>query len=65
MPLKKPANKTRMFWALLKAQVYSYFEYHLRRRLEAEDSEFPDNDLIDLVLSDIGLQYISKQAIHT
>jgi hypothetical protein len=28
----------------------SYFEHHSRRRLETEDSEVPDNKIIELVL---------------
>jgi hypothetical protein len=28
------------------------------RRLEVEDSEVPDNELIELVLRDVGLEYI-------
>jgi hypothetical protein len=52
-----------MFQTLLKGLALSYFEYHLRRRLEAEDSEIPDNELIKLVLRDIGLEYIHKNAI--
>jgi hypothetical protein len=51
-----------MFQTLLKAQALSYFENHLRWRLEAEDSELPDNDLIELVLRDVGLEYIPKRA---
>jgi hypothetical protein len=43
MPLKKPADKTRMFRNCLKGQALSYFEHHLIRRLEAEDSDIPDN----------------------
>jgi hypothetical protein len=43
IPMKEPADKTRMFWTLLKVQALSYFEHHLMRRLEAEDSEVPDN----------------------
>jgi hypothetical protein len=31
--------------------------------LEAEDSEVPDNELIELVLRDVGLEYIPKR--HT
>jgi hypothetical protein len=27
----------------LKGQALSYFEHHLMRRLEAEDSDVPDN----------------------
>jgi hypothetical protein len=63
-PLNEPDDIIRMFWTLLKVQALSYFEHHLRRRLEAEDSELPDNDLIELVLRDIGLEYIPKCAIH-
>jgi hypothetical protein len=32
----------------------------MRKRLEAEDSEVPDNELIELVLRDVGLEYITK-----
>jgi hypothetical protein len=31
--------------------------------LEAEDSEVPDNELIELVLRDVGLEYIPKRNI--
>jgi hypothetical protein len=48
----------------LKGQALSYFEHHLMRRLEAEDSEVPDNELIKLVLRDVGLEYIPKCAIR-
>jgi hypothetical protein len=34
------------------------------RRLEAEESDVPDNELIELVLRDVGLEYISKRAIR-
>jgi hypothetical protein len=63
MPMKEPANKTRMFRTLLKCQALSYFEHHLMRKLEEEDSEVPDNELIELVLRDVGLEYIPKRAI--
>jgi hypothetical protein len=63
MPMKEPADKTRMFRTLLKAQALSYFEHHLMRRLETEDSDVPDNKLIELVLRDVGLEYIPKRAI--
>jgi hypothetical protein len=64
MPMKDPAYKTKMFWTLLKGQASSYFEHHLMRRLEAEDSEVSDNELIELVLRDVFLEYIPKCAIH-
>jgi hypothetical protein len=34
------------------------------RRLEAEDSDVPDKELIEIVLRDVGLEYIPKHAIH-
>jgi hypothetical protein len=43
MPMKEPADKTKMFRTLLKGQALSYFEHHLMRRLEVEDSNVPDN----------------------
>jgi hypothetical protein len=50
MLMREPADKTKMFRTLLKGQDLSYFEHHLMRRLEAEDSDVPDNELIELVL---------------
>jgi hypothetical protein len=64
MPMKELANKIRIFLTLLKEQVFSYFEHHPRRRLEAEDSEVPDNELIELVLRDVGLDYMPERAIR-
>jgi hypothetical protein len=40
MPMKEPADKTRMFRTLLKGQILFYFEHQVRKRVEAEDSEF-------------------------
>jgi hypothetical protein len=56
IPMKEPAEITIMFWTLLKGQALSYFEHQLMRRLEAEDSDVPDNELIELVLRDLGLE---------
>jgi hypothetical protein len=53
MPLKEPADKTQMFRTLLKRQALSYFEHHSRKRLDAEDSDIPDNDLLELVIRDL------------
>jgi hypothetical protein len=64
MPMKESADKTSMFQTLLKGQALSYFEHHLMRRLEAEDSDVPDNQVIKLVLRDVGLEYIPKRAIR-
>jgi hypothetical protein len=62
--LKEPADKTRIFWIVLKGQALSYFEYHLRKRVDAEDSEVPDNELIELVLRDVGLEFIPKHTMN-
>ena len=64
MDLSEPADKGKMVRTLLKGQALSHFEHHLRKRLEAEDSELPDNDLLELVLRDVGLEYIPKTAIR-
>jgi hypothetical protein len=65
MPMKEPADKTMMFWTLLvKGQALSYFEHHFRKRVDAEDPVLPDNELIELVIRDVGLEYIPKRAIH-
>jgi hypothetical protein len=54
MPMKEPAVKTRKFRTLLKGQALSYFEHHLMRRLDEKDSDVPDNELIEIVLRDLG-----------
>jgi hypothetical protein len=64
IPMKEPANKTRIFRTLLKDQALSFFEDYLRKKVEAGDSEVPDNELIELVLRDVGLEYIPKHTIH-
>jgi hypothetical protein len=53
IPLKESADKTRIFRTLLKGQALSYFEHNLRRRLDAEESELPDNELIVLVIREL------------
>jgi hypothetical protein len=64
VPMKELADKTKMIHNLLKGQALSHFEHHFSRRLEAEDSEPPDNELIELVLRDVGLEYIPKCCIY-
>ena len=64
MSIREPADKSKMVRTLLKGQALSYFEHHLKKRLEAEDSELPDNDLLELVMRDVGLEYIPKSAIR-
>jgi hypothetical protein len=53
-----------MLRTFLKRQALSHFDHHLRERLDAEDDELPDNDLNELVLHDVGLEYIPKSAIR-
>jgi hypothetical protein len=62
--MKELADNTRMFRTLLKGQASSYFEHHLMRRLEAEDSEVPGNELIELVIRYVCLEYIPKCTIR-
>jgi hypothetical protein len=64
MPMKEPAEKNMMLQILLKSQALLYFEHHLMRRLETEDSDVPDNELIELVLRGEGLEYIPKYAMN-
>jgi hypothetical protein len=64
IPMKESADITRMFRTLLRGQALSYFEHHLMRRLEAEDSGVPDNELIEVVLRDVGLEYTPKHTIR-
>jgi hypothetical protein len=63
IPLKEPAEKTRMFRTLLRGQALSYFEHHLMRRLEAEDSDVPDKELIELMLRGVDLEYCPKRSM--
>jgi hypothetical protein len=63
MPMKEPAEKPKIIRTLLKGEALSFYDYHLRSRVEAEDSEVPDSELTELVLRDIGLNYINKRAI--
>jgi hypothetical protein len=41
-----------MFPTWLKEQDFSWFENHLRSRLEAEDADLPDNETIELVIKE-------------
>jgi hypothetical protein len=41
--MKETADKNRMFWTFLKDQALSYFEYHLKKKVEEEDSSVPEN----------------------
>jgi hypothetical protein len=62
MPLKYSTDKSTMFSTLLKSHALSFFELHLKRRLEAKDSELSYNDLIELGFRDMNLEYISRRS---
>jgi hypothetical protein len=64
MTLKEPADKSKVVMTLLRGQALSYIEHHLKRRLDAEYAELPDNMQLELVLHDVGLEYIPKSAIR-
>jgi hypothetical protein len=64
MPLKEPDDKSMILRTLLKGQALLYLEHHLRKRLDAEDVELPDDDLLELVIRDIGLEYIHRCTIR-
>jgi hypothetical protein len=64
MPMKEPADKTRMFQTLMKGLALFYVENHLIGILEVEDSDVSINERIELVLRDVGSEYIPKPAIH-
>jgi hypothetical protein len=64
MPMKEPNEKIRLFWTLLKGQAFSYFEHHLMRKLGVEDSNVLENELIELILRHLGLEYIPKRTIR-
>jgi hypothetical protein len=49
MPMKEHAENSRIFQTLLKGQALYYFEHHLMRRSEAEDSDVSDNKLIEFL----------------
>jgi hypothetical protein len=51
MPMKESDDKNWTFWKLLERQALS-----LRKSVEAEASEVPDNELIELVFRDVGLE---------
>jgi hypothetical protein len=62
--LEESADKTRMFWTLLKDQALSYFEHHLTRRMEAEESDAPDNGIKETVLKCTNLSMARIYSNH-
>jgi hypothetical protein len=64
MPLKETSERTKMIWTLLKGRALAQFDYHLSKQVCAEDIELPDHELLELVIRDLGLDYISRLAIR-
>jgi hypothetical protein len=46
-----------MLQTLLNGQALSYFEHNFRRRLEADVSELPDNDLIEVLFRELYIDF--------
>jgi hypothetical protein len=65
MPLKNPNHNTKMLWNLMRSQDLPYFKHHLKTRLEVEESEIPEKELIEIAIAELymGLEYIPKHAI--
>ena len=53
-----------MLCNMLKGHSLSLFEYHLSKRCGGEDIEVTDHELLELVIRDLGLDYISRRAIR-
>jgi hypothetical protein len=64
MPLKETSERTKMIRMLLKGRALAQFDYHLNKRVFAEDIELPDHELLELVMRGLGLDYISRRAIR-
>jgi hypothetical protein len=64
MPLKEPSDRAKMLCTMLKGRALSLFEYHLAKRCGGEDIETTDQELLDLVIRDLGLDYIYRRAIR-
>jgi hypothetical protein len=47
--LREAPDKTRMYWTLLKAHGLSYLENQMKKRMNAEDSELPNNNHIEFM----------------
>jgi hypothetical protein len=64
MLLKETSERTKIFRTLLKGRALAQFDYHLSKRVFAEVIELPDHEPLELVIRDLGLDYISRRAIR-
>jgi hypothetical protein len=49
---------------MLKGRALSLFEFHLSKRCGGENIETTDQELSELVIIEVGLDYISRRAIR-
>ena len=53
-----------MLCTLFKGQALVQFDYHIGRRLNAVDSEVTNHELLEIVIRDLYLDYISRHIIR-
>jgi hypothetical protein len=58
MSLKVTSERTKMIRTLLKGRALAQFDYHLSKQVT------PDHEMLELVIRDLGLDYISRRAIR-
>jgi lysophospholipid acyltransferase (LPLAT)-like uncharacterized protein len=62
--LKEPLRKTKVIFTWLNGSALSQFEYSSRKSLSAEAVEFSDSYLLEIVIKDLGFEYISRRDIR-
>ena len=64
MPLREPRERVKIILTSLKKRALTQFDYHLGRRLTDEDSEIPDHEQLEIVIRNLGLDYISRRVLR-
>jgi hypothetical protein len=64
MPLVEPSDQTKMHCTIMKGRALSLFAYHLSRQCGGEDDEVSDHEMLEIVIRDVGLEYISRRTIR-
>jgi hypothetical protein len=64
MQLKVTLERTKTIRTLPDNRKLAQFDYHCSKRVRAEDIELPDHELLELVIRDLGLDYICRRAIR-
>jgi hypothetical protein len=62
--IRRPADKSKISWTLLKGQALSCFENHLKKRLDAKDVELLDNVFLELVICDVSSEVGQFLVLH-